>query len=109
MKQVSAFHRGDDDTMRSIDMPMQRPTLSSQIKLFQLGWGVMSELRPKNWTQKQRFLVNSRASGLLASRASSPLRFRPSPRGSCLAGKVRQQYRQLWYDPARQTLAAQYE
>ena len=23
------------------------------------------ELRPKNWTQKQRFLVNSRASGLL--------------------------------------------
>jgi hypothetical protein len=29
--------------MRSIDMPMQRSILSSQIKLFQLGWGVMSD------------------------------------------------------------------
>ncbi len=27
--------------------------------------GRLSELRPKNWTQKQRFLVNSRARGLL--------------------------------------------
>jgi hypothetical protein len=48
------------------------PTVSSKIavpnRLRDNEWGVIrafSELRPKNWTQKQRFLVNSRARGLL--------------------------------------------
>ncbi len=43
------------------------------------------ELRPKNWTQKQRFLVNSRARGLLGGPLVLELdRGQECPRPICL-------------------------
>ena len=42
-------------------LALMPPDVTAEI----LGTSEKVELRPKNWTQKQRFLVNSHASGLL--------------------------------------------